>query len=544
MNTLQAVARILKQEGVEWVACFPSNNLIEAVAEEGIRPIMFRQERGALMAADGYSRMYDRHKFGVVITQGGPGSENSMGGIAQAFSDNIPILYLPGGPAVAQHAVRPNFSPVRTYQSVSKYGEVIWKPDMVASVMRRAFHHLRNGRSGPVIVEIPADVGTQTVPAFTYQPPKRIRQAPAAGDIQDAVRLLLAAKKPVIWSGMGTLLSEATDELRTLAELTEVPVYCTMPGKSGFDERHPLALGAGSSSTGLHARRWLQESDLLLALGSSLTRTSYGQPIPDGKTIIHNTESIEDINKDYTVEVGLAGDTKLTMQMLIDEVKAQIGENGRRGQSKVAAEIAEIKQQWLSEWMDLLHSDEVPINTYRVVGELERTLDKDNSIVTHDAGAPRDTIMPFYTATVPHSYIGWGKTTHLGYGIPLMIGTKLAKPDKFCLNLMGDGAFGMSGLDIETSVRAGAPITTIVLNNGDMATYPGGYPVARKQFDVTGMTGDYAKIAEGLGAIGITVTAPGEVAAALKKAQQLNAEGKTVLIDIHSNLEGRRSQFA
>lgn len=544
MNTLQAVARILKQEGVEWVACFPSNNLIEAVAEEGIRPIMFRQERGALMAADGYSRMHDRHKFGVVITQGGPGSENSMGGIAQAFSDNIPILYLPGGPAVAQHAVRPNFSPVRTYQSVSKYGEVIWKPDMVASVMRRAFHHLRNGRSGPVIVEIPADVGTQTVPAFTYQPPKRIRQAPAAGDIQDAVRLLLAAKKPVIWSGMGTLLSEATDELRTLAELTEVPVYCTMPGKSGFDERHPLALGAGSSSTGLHARRWLQESDLLLALGSSLTRTSYGQPIPDGKTIIHNTESIEDINKDYTVEVGLAGDTKLTMQMLIDEVKAQIGENGRRGQSKVAAEIAEIKQQWLSEWMDLLHSDEVPINTYRVVGELERTLDKDNSIVTHDAGAPRDTIMPFYTATVPHSYIGWGKTTHLGYGIPLMIGTKLAKPDKFCLNLMGDGAFGMSGLDIETSVRAGAPITTIVLNNGDMATYPGGYPVARKQFDVTGMTGDYAKIAEGLGAIGITVTAPGEVAAALKKAQQLNAEGKTVLIDIHSNLEGRRSQFA
>jgi thiamine pyrophosphate-dependent acetolactate synthase large subunit-like protein len=316
-----------------------------------------------------------------------------------------------------------------------------------------------------------------------------------------------------------------------------------MPGKSGFDERHPLALGAGSSSTSLHARRWLQESDLLLALGSSLTRTSYGQPIPDGKTIIHNTESIEDINKDYTVEVGLAGDAKLTMQMLIDEVKAQIGENGRRGQTHVAAEIAEIKQQWLSEWTDLLNSDEVPINTYRVIGELERTLDKDNSIVTHDAGAPRDTIMPFYTATIPHSYIGWGKTTHLGYGIPLMIGTKLAKPDKFCLNFMGDGAFGMSGLDIETSVRAGAPITTIVLNNGDMATYPGGYPVARKQFNVTGMTGDYAKIAEGLGAVGITVTAPGEVAAALKKAQQLNAEGKTVLIDIHSNLEGRRSQF-
>jgi thiamine pyrophosphate-dependent acetolactate synthase large subunit-like protein len=396
-----------------------------------------------------------------------------------------------------------------------------------------------------VIVEIPADIGTQEVSesALHYQPPKRFPPTPSASAIKDAVRLLLGAKKPLIWSGMGTLMSEASAELQELAELTEIPVYCTMPGKSGFDERQPLALGSGSSSTGLHARRWIQESDVLLALGSSLTRTSYGQPIPDGKVIIHNTESLEDINKDYTVEVGLPGDTKLTIQMLIDEVKAQLGENGRQGASNVAAEIAEIKQKWMAEWTPLLHADEVPINTYRVIGELERTLDKENSIVTHDAGAPRDTIMPFYTATVPHSYIGWGKTTHLGYGIPLMIGTKLAKPDKFCLNFMGDGAFGMSGLDIETSVRAGAPITTIVLNNGDMATYPGGYPTARQLFEVTKMTGDYAKIAEGLGAIGITVTEPGEVAPALKKAQRLNAEGRTVLLDIHTNLEARRSRF-
>ena len=545
MNTLQAVARILKTEGVEWVACFPSNNLIEAVAKEGIRPIMFRQERGAIMAADGFSRMHNRQKFGVIITQGGPGSENCMGGLAQAFSDNIPVLYLPGGPALSQHSVQPNFSPVRTYSTVSTYGEVIWKADMTASVMRRAFHHLRNGRPGPVIVEIPADVGTQEVPdaALHYQPPKRSAQAPSAGDVKDALRLLLGAKKPLIWSGMGTLMAEASAELQELAELLEIPVYCTMPGKSGFDERHPLALGSGSSATGLHARRWIQECDVLLGLGSSLTRTSYGQPIPDGKTMIHNTESIEDINKDYFVAVGLPGDTKLTIQMLIDEVKGQLGKNGRKGQSNVAAEIAEIKQQWLSEWTDLLNSNEVPISTYRVIGELERTLDKEKSIVTHDAGAPRDSIMPFFTATVPHSYVGWGKTTHLGYGIPLMIGTKLAKPDKFCLNFMGDGAFGMSGLDIETSVRAGAPITTVVLNNGDMATYPGGYPIARKEFNVTGMTGDYAKIAEGLGAVGITVTRPEEVAPALKRAQQLNAEGKTVLLDIHSNMEARRSRF-
>ena len=546
MNVNEAVARILKLEGVEWISCFPSNNLIESAAMEGIRTVMFRHERGAIMAADGFSRMNDRERFGVVITQGGPGSENSMGGIAQAFGDNIPILYFAGGPALNQYAVRPNFSPVRTYESVSKYGEVIMQADQGASTMRRAFHNLRNGRPGPVLIEIPPDVANQEVDesSLNYQAPKRAPQSPAASDIKDAVKLLLNSKKPVIWSGMGVLMSKASKELRELAELTEIPVYSTMPGKSSFDDRHPLALGAGSSATSLPARTWVQESDVLFAVGSSMTRTGYGQPIPNGKVIIHNTESIEDLNKDFSVDVGVPGDAKLTLLAIIAEVISQIGESGRRDQTAVATEIAKLKAQWMADWKDILNSDETPINTYRVIGELERNLDKENSIVTHDAGAPRDTIMPFYTSTVPHSYIGWGKTTHLGYGIPLMIGAKLANPDKFCLNFMGDGAFGMSGLDIETSVREGAPITTVVLNNGGMATYPGGYPVANELFGTTRMGGDYAKLAEGMGAVGITVTQPGEVANAIKQAMKLNAEGRTVLLDIHTNLEARRSNFA
>ncbi|MCI0440467.1 MAG: hypothetical protein L0177_15250, partial [Chloroflexi bacterium] len=294
MNVTQAVARILKMEGVEWISCFPSNNLIEQVAKEGIRTIMFRQERGAIMAADGFSRMHDRKKFGVIITQGGPGSENSMGGLAQAFADNVPILYLPGGPALGQHDVRPSFSPVRTYQTVSRHAEIIYQPGQVSAVMRRAFHALRNGRPGPVIVEIPADVGGMEVPeaALNYQPPKRAIVSPSEGDVQEAAKLLLNAKKPLIWSGMGTLFAEATGELKQLAELADIPVYCTMPGKSGFNETHPLSVGSGSGATSLQAYTWIQQSDVLFAVGSSMTRTSYGQPIPDGKIIIHNVESI------------------------------------------------------------------------------------------------------------------------------------------------------------------------------------------------------------------------------------------------------------
>jgi thiamine pyrophosphate-dependent acetolactate synthase large subunit-like protein len=124
-----------------------------------------------------------------------------------------------------------------------------------------------------------------------------------------------------------------------------------------------------------------------------------------------------------------------------------------------------------------------------------------------------------------------------------MIGAKLANPTKFCLNLMGDGAFGMSGTDIETAVRAKIPITTVLLNNGGMATYPGGFPTAQEQYGVSKMRGDYAQIAQGMGAVGIVVRTPGEMADALRSAQRLNGEGDTVLIDVHSDMEGRRSRW-
>ena len=320
-----------------------------------------------------------------------------------------------------------------------------------------------------------------------------------------------------------------------------------------MDERHPLCLGAGSGLAPKAASKWLKETDLILALGSSLTRTFYGQPVTrrtedakDKRILIQNTLSAEDINKDENIDIGLIGDARLTLLALIDRVESSSLDDAkvRAKREEVQQEIANIKQEWLTEWNPLLTSSETPINTYRVIHEINQHLDKENSIVTHDAGAPRDSIVPFYEATVPHSYVGWGKTTHLGFGIPLMIGAKMANPDKFCLNLMGDGAFGMSGTDIETAARSGFAITTVILNNGGMATYPGGFPTAREQYQVSHMQGDYAMIAEGMGATGLVVKDPGELGTALKKAQDLNKEGKTVLIDVHSNMEAKKSYYS
>jgi thiamine pyrophosphate-dependent acetolactate synthase large subunit-like protein len=215
----------------------------------------------------------------------------------------------------------------------------------------------------------------------------------------------------------------------------------------------------------------------------------------------------------------------------------------------VEAEIATARAEWQATWAPALtEGPDVtgePLSYYRVIQAMNDTLGRDTSIVTHDAGAPRDCLVPFYGATTPHSYVGWGKTTHLGFGIPLAIGAKLAHPDRFCCNVMGDGAFGMSGTDIETAVRSGTAITTVLLNNGAMATYPIGSPMdpvtARTEYGVTTMGGDYAAIAEGMGAVGRRVATVEELTAALEEAKARNAEGTTVLIDVAANVEARRS---
>lgn len=550
MNGIDYIAQILKQEGVDWMSCFPSNPLITAAAKIGIRPIAFRHERGAMMAADGYSRISDRKRFGVVAVQSQAGAENIMGGLSQAYADNVPVLVMLGGNALNQLSVRPNFHAAQRMQGWAKQIETIYTPGQVGDVMRRAFHALRNGAPGPVVVELTQDVCGQDLPeaAMNYRSPKLSRQTPEAADIVAAVDGLLKASKPVIWAGAGVLASGATEALRELAELTAVPVFCTMPGKSAMDERHPLALGAGGGTTTKAAHAWLTESDVFLGLGTSLTRSPYGQAIRGGKVMIHNTVNPDDINKDEAADVGLVGDTLLTIEALIVEVKARTGGKGTGDRAKVEAEVAAVKAEWMAEWTPILTSDEEPMSYYRVIHELNQNLDLENSIVTHDAGAPRDSIVPFYNATTPHSYIGWGKTTHLGFGIPLMVGAKMAEPDKFCLNLMGDGAFGMSGTDIETAARSGVAITTVLLNNSAMATYSG--PTqgtigaeAREQYGVSTMHGDYAKIAEGMGAVGLRVSKPSEMGPALHEARRLNGEGRTVLIEVAANVEERRSRF-
>ena len=545
MNGFDLIAQCLKAEGVEWMACFPANSLIEAAARVGIRPIVFRQERGGINAADGYARTMAGKQVGVFASQSGPGVENSFGGIAQAWGEAVPLLFLPGGSGTGSYDIAPNFSAVKNYAHVSKLAISIDQISQTSREMRRAFHALKHGRPGPVVVEMHGDVLGKEVPADAppYRPTKVMRTAPNASDVKDAVKTLLNAENPVLWVGQGVLYADATNELRSLAELAQIPVITTMEGKSAFPDDHPLALGSANRTAPKAVYKWLGESDVLFAIGSGLTRTGFGLEIPNNKVLIHSTISAEDINKDYDVDLGLVGDAKLTLDAMIDEVKAQVGDNGRETNTTLQSDIANTKAEWLKEWAPLLTSDEAPVNPYRVINEINNIVDHENSIVTHDAGNPRDQIMPFYKATLPRGYIGWGKTTHLGYGIPLAIGAKLASPEKYCMNFMGDLAFGHTGTEIETAVRAEVPITTVVINNGTMGGYDTKMPVAMEKYGAGNQTGDYADLGKAMGATGIKVEDPQDLVPALEKAHRENAEGRVTVIEVITRQDTRFSQY-
>ena len=542
MQAIDAVAQILKAEGVENLFCFPANSLIDACAKVGIRPIMARTERTLINMADGFSRISNGDRLGVACVQAGPGSENAFGGVAQAFSDSVPILMLPGGVARRSHGIPTHFEAVPNYGGITKWVAQVNFPDRIPAMMRRAFSLLRAGHPAPVMLEIPGDVAGEDIDDdFDYRPPEKIKPAGNPSDIEASVKALLAAESPILHAGQGVLYADGTDELIEFAELVGVPVMTTMAGKSVFPENHPLALGAsGHTGTGM-VKHFLTKADLIFGLGCSLSTSVMSTPIPDGKVLIHNSIDELDINKDYAADYAIIGDAKIVLGQLIDEAKKQLGGSGRNGDA-VAAEVKTVKEQWLAEWMPKLTSDETPINPYRVVWDLNQAVDRTQTIVTHDSGNPRDQTLPFYEAITPHGYIGWGKSTQLGYGLGLIMGAKMAAPEKLAVNIMGDAAFGMAGMDFETAARERIPILTIMFNNSALGGYEKHMPVATERFQTKFISGDYAKVAEGLGGYSEKVENPADIIPAIQRAQKETEAGKPALLEIITREETDFSQ--
>ena len=545
MNGDQLIAKLLKKEGVEWISCFPAQTLIEACSVEGIRPVLCRQERAGVNMADAYSRINNGNKIGVFTMQHGPGAENAFGGVAQAYADNVPILVIPGGSTEERVGVHPGFDAVPNYQHITKWAARIESVQRIPEMISRAFTHLKHGRPGPVLLELPSNIGSAEVSSGIeeYKPVKTHKSCASMEDVRDIMKAILEADKPMISAGQGALYAEATDELIELSELINVPVMTTLSGKSAFPEDHHLSLGTGGSTCTLMVDRFLQTTDFILGVGTSFAISNFAAPMPQEAIKAQITNTPEDLNRDYRVAYGAVGDAKLVLQQLIEEAKVQLGEHGRGDVHNVKEEIKTIREEFYKEWGPRLISSEVPISPYRVFHDLMNTVDPKEVIVTHDSGYPRNQLVPFWPALTPRSYIGWGKSTQLGYGLGLALGSKMAAPSKTPINIMGDAAFGMAGLGFETAGRANLGTITIVLNNGVMTHYYDHFPHATENWKSNELGGNYAEIATSLGAHGERVSDPKDIVPAVNKAMQIAKEGQPSLIEIITKEEENVSDY-
>jgi thiamine pyrophosphate-dependent acetolactate synthase large subunit-like protein len=542
VKTAAAVVEIMKREGIDVLFGYPRNQLLEAAAIADIRTIIVRQERIGMHMADAVSRLTRGRKMGAFCMQHGPGAENAYGGVAQAYGDSVPVLVLPAGYARRNAYLPFNFNSTLQMAGVSKHCEPVTIGAEVPNIFRRAFTQLRNGRPQPVVVEIPYDAFDDEVPEpLAYTPVIRARYAPDPEAVAKASEVLLNAKRPVLYAGQGVHWAEAYKELQELAELLAIPVCTSLPGKSSFDETHPLALGSGGNAHPKTVPHFLREADVIFGIGCSFTESSFAIAIPKGKTIIHSTVDPVDINKSVIAQHALVGDAKLTLQAVIEACRKKV--STRRDSSKVAGEIEAVTSEWMREWQPRLTSNDNPMTPYRVLWDLQNTVDVSETIITHDAGSPRDQLMPFWRTRKPLTYIGWGKTTQLGYGLGLAMGAKLVHPEKLCINVWGDAAIGFTGTDFETAVRERLPILSILLNNSSMAIELAIMPKATEKYRATDISGDYAAMARAFGGYGERITSPDEIIPAIKRGIAQTKAGKPALLEFMTSQETRLSKY-
>jgi acetolactate synthase-1/2/3 large subunit len=335
--------------------------------------------------------------------------------------------------------------------------------------------------------------------------------------------------------------AKAWKQLRALAEHLAAPVVTSLEGKSAFPETHALSLGSGGVAVPKTVRYFLDHADVIFGIGCSFTETSFGVPMPKGKTMIHATLDPNHLNKDIAADVGLIGDAALTLDALLEELKSHV--KTKRDGKAVAGEIAEMRKAWLEEWLPKLTSKDTPLSPYRVLWDLLHTVDVKNTIITHDAGSPRDQLSPFWQSTEPLSYIGWGKTTQLGYGLGLAMGAKLVHPDRLCINVWGDAAIGFTGMDFETAVRERIPILSILLNNFSMAIELPIMPISTKKYRSTDISGDYAAMARAFGGYGERVTDPAEIVPAIHRGIKETYQGKPALLEFITQKETVISKY-
>lgn len=534
IDVATGIARILKQEGVEWVSTFPVCRVNNALGREGVPMLMMRDDRYAVAVADAFSRITAGTRIGVCTFQGGvnaAGMQYAYAGLAQAYEDGSPVLCITDGVPMGSTG-NSQFDVPASMKTVSKWFGYLDTPERVPVFMRRAFTMLRSGRPGPVILAIPNATSTYDETADPYVPVQGVKAAPDPAAVRAAVALVLQAQQPLIYAGEGVIYAGASDDLLALAELLQTPVITTLKAKGAFPENHPLFVGV----RGDQVAQYLAKSDLILAVGSSLSpgRFSHGIPDPARKTLIHCTVDELHINKIYPTAQAVIGDARLTLQALRQEVSDRTGGAGRPA-PQVAAEIKAARDAGLAKYREVMASDEKPINPYRVYGELMQVLDPRNSFVTHESGNTRDQLSTVYDTLIPRGFLGWGNVSTLGFSLAAAIAAKKAFPTRPAVAVTGEAGLGYMMGNLEVLLREQLGVTVVHISNGGFAGYgPGFWGPGHDPFTHAVLGPNDIDMAKVLGALGLhteRVSDPAEVRPALQRALAANASGRPAYLE-------------
>ena len=455
------IVECLLEQGADTIFGYPGGavlNIYDSLYKysDKIRHVITCHEQGACHAADGYAR--STGKTGIVLATSGPGATNLVTGIATAYMDSIPLVAITGNVSCGLLGLD-SFQEVDITgitMPITKHNFIVKSVDELADTIRLAFQIAMSGRKGPVLVDVPKDI-TQAFTEYTPAPAQKpFEAAPLSEDeISAAAELIANAKKPYIYAGGGVIASEASAELKTLAELTDAPVSCSLMGQGAYDETDRRYIGMLGMHGTVKAAYALNNCDLFIGIGTRFSDRVTGDTSVFGKQakIIHIDIDPAEFNKNIDVDVTVSGDVKAVLSAL----------------------NAKIAQQSHPEWCEeVLGGDfgepvqegtkKLPVTPEAVIEELDR-LTSGEAIITTEVGQTQMWAAQYYKCRNPRSFISSGGLGTMGYGLGAALGAKTGNPDKTVVNMAGDGSFAMNLNELISAAAHGINIIEIVMNN-------------------------------------------------------------------------------
>lgn len=521
----EIVVECLKEQGVDTVFGYPGGtilNVYDALYKHSdeIRHILTSHEQGAAHAADGYARATGR--VGVCLATSGPGATNLVTGIATAYMDSVPVVAITCNvnlPLLGKDTFQ-EVDIAGVTMPITKHGYIVKDVTKLADTIRKAFRIAREGRPGPVLVDITKDVTANTCEYEKKEPlPFKNSCKYTDADIENAVALMKEAKRPFIYVGGGAVISGAYREVRKLAEILDTPVCDTLMGKGVMDGHDPKYTGM----VGMHGTKasnfGVSECDLLIALGARFSDRVIGNAakFASGAKVLHIDIDAAEIDKNIKTTASIVGDLK--------EILTKINEKLPKQQhTEWMAHIEDLKEKYP------LSYDSSKLSCPYIMQEIDR-ITKGEAIITTDVGQHQMWASQYYTYTMPRTFLSSGGLGTMGYGLGACIGAQLGQPDKICINIAGDGCFRMNMNELATASHYNIPIIEVVINNhvlGMVRQWQTLFYGKRYSQTVLSEQVDYCMVAKGLGCEAIRVSKKEEVADAIQKAIDLK---KPVLIE-------------